>query len=116
MPRAYGLWFRHAAACVLAMLALPASAQFMKPGRSPESGFAGTWRVIAATPAPWEHAAPAKGEKSLLEYAVRFSEGEAKGPPALACADAKYASDVTSLDDLFDGKLKSAGTDAAKKL
>jgi uncharacterized protein len=115
MPRAYGLLFRHAVAGVLAMLALPASAQFMKPGPSPESGFAGTWRVIAATPAPWEHV-PAKGEKSLLEYAVKFSEGEAKGPPPLACAHAKYASGVTSPDDLFDGKLKSAGADAAKKL
>jgi uncharacterized protein len=117
MTRAYGLRFvRRAAIGVLAMLTLPASAQFMKPGPLPESGFAGTWRVIAATPAPWERAAPAKGGMPLLEYAVKFSEGEAKGPPALACTHAKYASGVTALDDLFDGKLKAGGADAAAKL
>jgi uncharacterized protein YecT (DUF1311 family) len=123
MARAYGLRFaRRAAVGVLAIFALPASAQFMKPGSSPESGFAGTWRVIAATPAPWEHATPAKGQssakgqKSLLEYAVKFADGETKGPPALACAHAKYASGVTAIDDLFDGKLKSAGANATTKL
>ena len=98
----------------LAFLASPASAQFMKPGASPESGLAGTWRVIAAIPAPWDHAAGATGGKSLLEYAVRFSDGEAKGPPALACAHAKYASGVTAPDELFDGKLKASGGGADK--
>jgi len=107
---------RCALAGVLAAIALPAAAQFMKPGATPESGFAGTWRVIAATPAPWQHPAPSKGEKSLLEYAVKFSEGEAKGPPALACENAKFASGATAPDDLFDGKLKSAGGSAATKL
>src|SRR3954453_10973950 len=100
MTRAYGLsLLRRAVLGVLAILALPASAQFMKPGTSPEAGFAGTWRVIAATPAPWERAASAKGGTPLLEYAVKFSDGEAKGPPALACAQAKYASGVTALAD-----------------
>lgn len=107
---------RRAFAAALVVAAGPASAQFMKPGASPEAGFAGTWRVIAATPAPWEHAATSKREKSLLEYAVRFAEGEAKGPPALACEHAKFSSGVTAPDDLFDGKLKSAGADAAAKL
>src|SRR5689334_13143918 len=95
----------------LVALASPATAQFMKPGPSPESGFAGTWRVIAATPAPWESASP-KRDKPLLEYAVRFSDGETKGPPPLACAAAKYSSGVTAPDDLFDGKLKAAGSGA----
>ena len=107
---------RPSATGVLALFVLPASAQFMKPGPTPEAGFAGTWRVIAVTPAPWEHVARAKGDKSLLEYAVRFSDGESKGPPALACEHAKYASGVTAPDDLFDGKLKSAGAGAATKL
>ena len=105
-----------AATGILALCALPATAQFMKPGTTPESGFAGTWRVIAGAPAPWEHASRAEGAKPLLEYAVRFSAGEAKGPPALACEHAKYASGVTAPDDLFGGKLKSAGVDAAAKL
>lgn len=96
--------------------AQPSSAQFMKPGPSPESGFAGTWRVVAAMPAPWEHGAPSKGQKSLLEYAVSFTDGEAKGPPALACGHTKYASGVTAPDELFEGKLKGADADAAATL
>jgi uncharacterized protein YecT (DUF1311 family) len=104
---------RRAVAGVIALAALPASAQFMKPGASPEAGFAGTWRVVTAAPVPWEHA---KSEKSLLEYAVKFSEGDAKGPPALACEHAKFTSGVTAPEDLFDGKLKSVGVDAAAKL
>ena len=107
---------RCALAGAIAATALPAAAQFMKPGDTPESGFAGTWRVIAATPAPWEKPASVQGGKSLLEYAVKFSEGEAKGPPALACEHAKFASGVTAPDDLFDGKLKTAGANAATKL
>jgi uncharacterized protein len=117
MARVSGFrWLPCAAFAGLATLAAPASAQFMKPGASPESGFAGTWRVVAATPAPWAQIAPEKGKKSLLEYAVKFSDGEAKGPPALACEHAKYASGVTAPDDLFDDRLKSAGADAAAKL
>lgn len=106
--------FRRAVAGVLAAAALPASAQFMKAGPAPESGFAGTWRVVAAVPAPWEHAEHSK--TTLLEYAVRFSEGEAKGPPALACEHATFASGVTAPGDLFDGRLESAGVGAAAKL
>jgi uncharacterized protein len=117
MARACGSRFvRLAAASVLALCALSASAQFMKPGSTPESGFAGTWRVIAATPAPWELAARSKGEKALLEYAVRFSQGEAKGPPALACEHATFSSGVTAPDDLFDGRLKAGGSAVAAKL
>jgi len=117
MARVSGSGFIRAAAIgALALSAPLASAQFMRPGATPESGFAGTWRVIAAAPAPWEHASRVEGAKSLLEYAVKFSEGEAKGPPALACEHAKYASGVTGPDDLFDGKLKSTGADAAAKL
>ena len=107
---------RCVAAGCLAATALPASAQFMKPGATPESGFAGTWRVIAAAPAPWEKSPEPASGKSLLEYAVKFAQGETKGPPALACGHATFASGVTAPDALFDGKLKSAAADAATKL
>jgi uncharacterized protein YecT (DUF1311 family) len=96
--------------------ALPASAQFMKPGASPESGVAGIWRVIAARPAPWEKSPRTKLAAPLLEYAVRFDEGETKGPASLACAHALYASGVTAPDDLFEGKLKSRGDTGAATL
>lgn len=105
---------RYALAGSLAAIALPVAAQFMKPGPTPESGFAGTWRVTAAETAPWEPVAKAKPGKPLLEYAVKFSDGEAKGPPALACVHATFSSGVTAPDDLFDGRLKS--TRAASKL
>lgn len=124
MARATPLHGAHRAATaaiavvVVASLAAssPASAQFMKPGAAPEAGFAGTWRVVAAQSAPWERAAHGKAATPLLEYAVRFSEGEAKGPPPLACAHALFASGVTSPDDLFDGKLKGAAASSAGKL
>jgi uncharacterized protein len=98
----------------LTLLAAPASAQFMKPGASPESGLAGIWRVVAATPAPWARVAAAKSGGSLLEYAVEFSDGEVKGPPVLACEHANFASGVTAPDDLFGGRLKSAGANSAR--
>ena len=124
MARATPLHGAHRAATaaiavvVVASLAAssPASAQFMKPGAAPEAGFAGMWRVVAAQSAPWERAAHGKAATPLLEYAVRFSEGEAKGPPPLACAHALFASGVTSPDDLFDGKLKGAAASSAGKL
>jgi len=66
------------AAIVAAWLASSvASAQFMKPGTSPESGFAGIWRIVDARPAPW---AKPKAEKAtpLLEYAIEIAAGTRK--------------------------------------
>ena len=73
----------------------------MLPGPSPEAGFAGVWRFIAAKPAPWAKINWAKPRKltgkdvPLLEFAVEFAEGEVKGPAPLSCSGAKYSSGVT---------------------
>jgi uncharacterized protein len=93
---------------VLAMLAFVtgAEAQMMPAGPSPESGFAGVWRVIGAVPAPW--AAPRKLTKAdapLLEYAVAFADKEVKGPAPLGCAAARYSSGDTYPVHLFGGRL-----------
>ncbi|HEY2033846.1 MAG TPA: lysozyme inhibitor LprI family protein [Rhizomicrobium sp.] len=81
--------------------------QMMPAGPSPDSGFAGTWRVIAAAPAPWaSRKTLTKADTPLLEYAVEFRDGVAKGPPALACDHAQYSSGQTYLDGLFGGKIK----------
>ena len=91
----------------LTLVSVSASAQFMKPGASPEAGFAGVWRVIGAKPAPWTHREPSsKASYPLLEYAIEFASGEVKGPDAVACKDARFASGVTAPDDLFDGRLR----------
>ncbi|MGO9133616.1 MAG: lysozyme inhibitor LprI family protein [Methylovirgula sp.] len=80
----------------------------MPPGASPEAGFAGIWRFIAAKPAPW--AKPhtlTKTDAPLLEFAVEFATGEVKGAPPLACKTAKYSSGVTYRSEAFGGKLAS---------
>ncbi|MET0230984.1 MAG: hypothetical protein ABW186_08655, partial [Rhodanobacteraceae bacterium] len=84
-----------------------ASAQFMRPGTSPESGFAGVWRIVGAKPAPWA----ASGSRAatatpLLEYAIEIAEGEVKGPAAIACGDAHFSSGVSARDELFDGRFR----------
>ena len=80
--------------------------QMMPPGPSPESGLAGVWRVIGAQPAPWTRPRRlTKADAPLLEFAVEFRDGEVKGPPSLACRNARYSSGVTYGDGLFGGKL-----------
>ena len=80
--------------------------QMMPPGPSPESGLAGVWRVIGAQPAPWARPRRlTKADAPLLEFAVEFRDGEVKGPPPLACRNARYSSGVTYIDGLFGGKL-----------
>jgi uncharacterized protein YecT (DUF1311 family) len=93
-------------ALALLLFATGARAQMMPLGPTPESGFAGVWRVVGAQPAPW--AKPRKLSKTdapLLEYAVDFENNEVKGPPALACGQAKYASGDTYPVHLFGGRL-----------
>jgi uncharacterized protein YecT (DUF1311 family) len=93
-----------------------ASAQFMKPGTSPESGFAGVWRIVGAKPAPWASTKPkAANAAPLLEYAIEIAEGSVKGPDAIACADARFSSGASALDELFDGRLRDH-PDAARAL
>lgn len=77
----------------------------MKPGATPESGFAGVWRIVEAKPAPWSAAKPAAIKAPLLEYAVEFAEGSVKGADAIACKDARFTSGVTAPDEEFDGRL-----------
>jgi len=96
------------AALVAASLASSiASAQFMKPGTSPEAGFAGIWRIVDAKPAPWATAKSKAGKATpLLEYAIEIADGSVKGTPAIACADARFSSGVSAPDELFEGKLR----------
>ncbi len=86
----------------------------MPDGPSPDPGFRGVWRIIAAQPAPWVNArALTKAQTPLLEYAVDFEEGAVKGPDPLACKSALYSSGTTYGDGLFGGKLaKVPRTDA----
>ncbi len=88
---------------ILAAAAVATAVQMMPAGPSPEAGFAGLWRIVAAAPAPWAHGAP---RTPLLEYAVAFVDGKVTGPAPLGCADARYASGVTYADGLFGGKLQ----------
>jgi uncharacterized protein YecT (DUF1311 family) len=105
------------AALIAAALASgAASAQFMKPGTSPESGFVGVWRIVGATPAPWATSKPkAANAAPVLEYAIEIAEGSVKGPGAIACADAWFSSGASALDELFDGRLRNR-PEAAKAL
>lgn len=90
----------------------------MPPGASPEAGFAGVWRFIAAKPVPWAKPRTlTKAEAPLLEFAVEFATGEVKGAPPLACKTAKYSSGVTYRSEAFGGKLASDKDGAlAKKI
>ena len=45
----------------------------------------------------------ARKDAPLLEFAVEFAAGEAKGPAPLACKDAKYSSGVTYQGEAFGG-------------
>jgi len=89
------------------LLSSPAvSGPMMPPGPSPEAGFAGVWRVIAAKPAPWrEPHRLTRQDAPLLEYAIDFVDHEVKGPAPLSCNSAKYSSGVTYQSDAFAGKL-----------
>lgn len=95
-----------AAFAAAALASTAALAQFMKPGPSPESGFAGIWRVVEAKPAPWAVSQPRVGKAApLLEYAIEIGDGSVKGAAALACANASFSSGVSAPDELFDGRL-----------
>jgi uncharacterized protein YecT (DUF1311 family) len=97
---------RFVPALALLLFAAGAQAQMMPLGPSPESGFAGVWRFIGAKSAPW--AKPrvlSKADAPLLEYAVDFEDSQVKGPAALACGQAKYASGDTYPVHLFGGRL-----------
>ncbi len=78
----------------------------MPPGNSPDSGFAGLWRVIDAQVAPWKppHALTRK-EAPLLEYAIEFADRRTTGSEKLACMDARYSSGVTYLSEAFGGAI-----------
>jgi uncharacterized protein YecT (DUF1311 family) len=94
------------------LLCAPAAAESMMPaGPSPEAGFAGVWRVIAAKTAPWaKPRALTKADAPLIDYAVEFADAVVKGPPPLSCAAAKYSSGAVDWREAFGGKL-GAGKD-----
>ncbi len=88
------------------LCASAAAGPMMPPGPSPEAGLAGVWRFIAAKTAPWAKPRDlTKADAPLLEYAVEFADAVVKGPPPLACANARYSSGVTYLSEAFGGKL-----------
>ncbi|MGO9699234.1 MAG: lysozyme inhibitor LprI family protein [Xanthobacteraceae bacterium] len=84
----------------------PTAGPMPPAGLEPEAGFAGVWRVIEAKVAPWTkpHRLTRK-DAPLLEFAIDFARGEVKGPPPLACKDAKYSSGVTYQGEAFGGAL-----------
>jgi uncharacterized protein len=106
-----------AAIAAFAGLCGVATAGPMMPlGRSPETGLAGVWRFIEAKPAPWSKPHRlSKAEAPLLEYGVDFVEGGVKGPPPLACGNAKYSSGETYLHEAFGGRLAGDNSVAMAK-
>lgn len=109
---------RALARCVLVLfLAAPAAAEnMMRPGPSPEAGFAGVWRIIEAKPAPWaKPRSLTKSDAPLLEYAVDFKNGEVRGPAPLACTSATYSSGDMGRSEMFGGKLAGGHGDAMLK-
>jgi len=89
-------------ACVILFSASSAQAQPMGP--SPEAGFAGTWRIIDARPAPWiKPHALSREEVPLLEFALAFRDGEVMGPSPIACGHAGYKSMPVTVQELFSG-------------
>ena len=72
-------------------------ARLLPTAAQPAASFAGTWRVIGVTAAPWVKAHPlGKREAPLLEYALIFADGEIEGPSPLGCRHAKFATTVSS--------------------
>ena len=66
-------------ACIILLAASSAQAQPMGP--SPEAGFAGTWRIIDARPAPWISCTRlSREEVPLLEFALTFRMAKWWGP------------------------------------
>jgi len=92
---------------IAAVLVFAAGAAFAETDdTSPDKSFSGFWRVIAAERAPWLAPRPLRaGEAPLLAWMVAFDEGAVAGPPALACASARYDNRQTMLADLFGGRL-----------
>jgi uncharacterized protein YecT (DUF1311 family) len=87
----------------LALLLLGASSALAE---TPDSGLAGVWRVVAASPAPW--VTPrllTKAEAPMMEQAIMFGDGEVKGSAPLACKHVKYHSLVVEPKGLFQGNL-----------
>jgi uncharacterized protein len=72
----------------------------------PSSDFAGVWRIVGATSAPWVKPRKlTKADAPLLEFAIEFAKGEVKGPAALSCKDAQYHDTISYADALFGGRL-----------
>jgi len=88
--------------CVMLLAALPAQAQPMGP--SPEAAYAGTWRIIDASPAPWiKPHTLSHDEAPLLEFALAFRDGEVLGPSPIACGHAGYKSTAVTVQEMFHG-------------
>jgi hypothetical protein len=87
-------------------LALIGASSALADDPRPSSNFAGAWWIIGAAPAPWTQPRALTGwDALLLEAAIRFDNGEVKGPPALACKGARYHDTISSPQDVFGGRL-----------
>jgi uncharacterized protein YecT (DUF1311 family) len=84
---------------VMLLAALSAHAQTIK--QSPETGYAGAWRIVDARPAPWiKPHALSKDEAPLLEFVLVFRDGEVLGPSPIACGHAGYRFMQVPISDL----------------
>ncbi len=87
-------------------LAVIAASSALADDPRPSSNFAGAWWIIGAAPAPWTQLRALSGwDALLLEAAIRFDNGEVKGPPVLACKGARYHDTISSPQDVFGGRL-----------
>jgi hypothetical protein len=82
-------------------------------GPSPKATFAGAWRVVEATAAPWvKPHTLTRDETPLLTHALSFERGEVRGPSPVGCAHATYGTVVVPPKGLFQGSLPE-GQEAA---
>lgn len=74
---------------------------------APDNDYFGFWRIIQADMAPWtkEDRPVHAGEAPLLGWMIEFADGELKGPPGLACKQARFDGMPTDFKALFGGRL-----------
>jgi uncharacterized protein YecT (DUF1311 family) len=82
------------------LAALSAHAQPM--WQSPETGYAGAWRIVDARHAPWiKPHALSKDEAPLMEFVLSFGSGEVQGPSPIACGHARFGYMQVAIPDLY---------------
>jgi len=71
--------------------------------------FAGTWRIVSASPAPWvnPNSIPDTQTEPFLGQEIAFLAGHVDGPAPFGCAGATYESVDIPPQGLFQGGLGS---------